>query len=199
MYPSSRSRATGDSERLIKQTYSVRVSLPDDRTRGITRKWHLSTFPVIAAPRKSNQLLLQPPISVNRSLISLPQSMTYQGWAMSPFQKDGFEALVGTPRQDEMMTCQNLWLQSSLRSFPWTVNYPTSMRFSPVSNRPFTLQIPILHHFLHLHTFLPPPNLIYRKLNQKEGVRSPILILLPKDRLGIILQTSARRRIQLPM
>lgn len=44
MYPSSRARATGDSERLIKQTYSVRVSLPDDRTRGITRKWHLSTF-----------------------------------------------------------------------------------------------------------------------------------------------------------
>jgi Gti1/Pac2 family transcription factor len=46
MYPSSRSRATGDSERLIKQTYSVRVSLPEDRTRGITRKWHLSTLPI---------------------------------------------------------------------------------------------------------------------------------------------------------
>ncbi|KAG0698715.1 Gti1/Pac2 family-domain-containing protein [Suillus ampliporus] len=44
MYPSSRARATGDSERLIKQTYSVRVSLPDDRTRGITRKWHLTAY-----------------------------------------------------------------------------------------------------------------------------------------------------------
>ncbi|OAX40532.1 hypothetical protein K503DRAFT_675583, partial [Rhizopogon vinicolor AM-OR11-026] len=44
MYPSSRSRATGDSERLIKQTYSVRVSLPDDRARGITRKWHLTAY-----------------------------------------------------------------------------------------------------------------------------------------------------------
>ncbi|KAG2138529.1 Gti1/Pac2 family-domain-containing protein [Suillus clintonianus] len=44
MYPSSRARATGDSERLIKQTYSVRVSLPDDRARGITRKWHLTAY-----------------------------------------------------------------------------------------------------------------------------------------------------------
>jgi hypothetical protein len=33
-----------DSERLIKQTYSVHVSLPEDRTQGITRKWHISEF-----------------------------------------------------------------------------------------------------------------------------------------------------------
>jgi len=33
-----------DSERLIKQTYSVHVSLPDDRPRGVTRKWHLTAY-----------------------------------------------------------------------------------------------------------------------------------------------------------
>ncbi|KAG8216500.1 Gti1/Pac2 family-domain-containing protein [Butyriboletus roseoflavus] len=44
MYPSPRSRATSESERLIKQTYSVRVSLPDDRSRGIFRKWHLTAY-----------------------------------------------------------------------------------------------------------------------------------------------------------
>jgi len=30
------------SERLVKQTYSVLVSLPTDRPRSIVRKWHLS-------------------------------------------------------------------------------------------------------------------------------------------------------------
>lgn len=35
--------ARSDVERLIKQTYSVHVSLPEDRPRGVTRKWHLST------------------------------------------------------------------------------------------------------------------------------------------------------------
>ncbi|KAG6334911.1 hypothetical protein ID866_4182 [Astraeus odoratus] len=44
MYPSPRSRAASESERLIKQTYSVRVSLPDDRPRGISRKWHLTAY-----------------------------------------------------------------------------------------------------------------------------------------------------------
>ncbi|GBE87405.1 hypothetical protein SCP_1100810 [Sparassis crispa] len=33
-----------DTERLIKQTYSVHVSLPDDRLRAITRKWHLTAY-----------------------------------------------------------------------------------------------------------------------------------------------------------
>src|SRR5688572_988264 len=36
-------RPVPESERLIKQTYSVHVSLPADRPRGIFRKWHLST------------------------------------------------------------------------------------------------------------------------------------------------------------
>ncbi|KAF9239279.1 Gti1/Pac2 family-domain-containing protein [Melanogaster broomeanus] len=44
MYPSPRSRATSEAERLIKQTYSVRVSLPEDRMRGIFRKWHLTAY-----------------------------------------------------------------------------------------------------------------------------------------------------------
>ncbi|KAI0777221.1 Gti1/Pac2 family-domain-containing protein [Trametes elegans] len=33
-----------DAERLIKQTYSVHVSLPADRPRGIVRKWHLTAY-----------------------------------------------------------------------------------------------------------------------------------------------------------
>jgi hypothetical protein len=35
-------RPTSEAERLIKQTYSVTVSLPADRDRRILRKWHLS-------------------------------------------------------------------------------------------------------------------------------------------------------------
>ena len=35
-------RPLPETERLIKQTYSVHVSLPADRSRGIVRKWHLS-------------------------------------------------------------------------------------------------------------------------------------------------------------
>ncbi|KIP01117.1 hypothetical protein PHLGIDRAFT_131367 [Phlebiopsis gigantea 11061_1 CR5-6] len=31
-------------DRLIKQTYSVHVSLPADRDRGLTRKWHLTAY-----------------------------------------------------------------------------------------------------------------------------------------------------------
>ncbi|KAJ3001731.1 hypothetical protein NUW54_g6247 [Trametes sanguinea] len=38
--PFSRSEA----ERLIKQTYSVHVSLPEDRRRAVTRKWHLTAY-----------------------------------------------------------------------------------------------------------------------------------------------------------
>lgn len=41
VYPSSHSRG-GETERLIKQTYSVHVFLPTDRPHGVTRKWHLS-------------------------------------------------------------------------------------------------------------------------------------------------------------
>lgn len=40
--PYSDSRSVPDAERLIKQTYSVHVSLPVDRAKGIVRKWHLS-------------------------------------------------------------------------------------------------------------------------------------------------------------
>ncbi|EEB93951.1 hypothetical protein MPER_07323 [Moniliophthora perniciosa FA553] len=32
---------SSEPERLVKQTYSVHVSLPADRPRGIVRKWHL--------------------------------------------------------------------------------------------------------------------------------------------------------------
>ncbi|OSX63492.1 hypothetical protein POSPLADRAFT_1088565, partial [Postia placenta MAD-698-R-SB12] len=33
-----------DTERLIKQTYSVHVYLPEDRPRNATRKWHLTAY-----------------------------------------------------------------------------------------------------------------------------------------------------------
>ncbi|KAF8157013.1 Gti1/Pac2 family-domain-containing protein [Crassisporium funariophilum] len=37
-------RPLPEAERLIKQTYSVHVSLPADRPRGIIRKWHLTAY-----------------------------------------------------------------------------------------------------------------------------------------------------------
>ncbi|KAH8116017.1 Gti1/Pac2 family-domain-containing protein [Phellopilus nigrolimitatus] len=37
-------QASNDPERLIKQTYSVIVALPEDRQRGIFRKWHLTAY-----------------------------------------------------------------------------------------------------------------------------------------------------------
>ncbi|KAJ3762216.1 Gti1/Pac2 family-domain-containing protein [Lentinula raphanica] len=33
-----------ETERLVKQTYSVHVTLPADRPRGIVRKWHLTAY-----------------------------------------------------------------------------------------------------------------------------------------------------------
>ena len=35
-----------DNDKLIKQTYSVYVFLPEDKGQDITRKWHLSMWPV---------------------------------------------------------------------------------------------------------------------------------------------------------
>ncbi|KAL0581510.1 hypothetical protein V5O48_000568 [Marasmius crinis-equi] len=41
----SRTRnGSSEPERLVKQTYSVHVSLPQDRPRGIVRKWHLTAY-----------------------------------------------------------------------------------------------------------------------------------------------------------
>ncbi|KAI5120612.1 hypothetical protein M0805_008088 [Coniferiporia weirii] len=37
-------QAANDPERLIKQTYSVLVTLPEDRQRGVLRKWHLTAY-----------------------------------------------------------------------------------------------------------------------------------------------------------
>uniref|UniRef100_A0A8H7XRR4 cAMP-independent regulatory protein pac2 n=1 Tax=Psilocybe cubensis TaxID=181762 RepID=A0A8H7XRR4_PSICU len=42
-----------EAERLIKQTYSVHVSLPADRPRGIIRKWHLTAY---FSPHKLEEL-----------------------------------------------------------------------------------------------------------------------------------------------
>ncbi|KAJ7151153.1 Gti1/Pac2 family-domain-containing protein [Mycena filopes] len=42
-YPST-SRKPTESQRLIKQTYSVLVSLPKDRPSGTVRKWHLTAY-----------------------------------------------------------------------------------------------------------------------------------------------------------
>jgi hypothetical protein len=43
IYPANHSRST-DSDRLIKQTYSVHVSLLADRPHGIVQKWYLSKY-----------------------------------------------------------------------------------------------------------------------------------------------------------
>ncbi|KAJ7487765.1 Gti1/Pac2 family-domain-containing protein [Mycena latifolia] len=43
-YPPSTSRKPSESHRLIKQTYSVLVSLPKDRPSGTVRKWHLTAY-----------------------------------------------------------------------------------------------------------------------------------------------------------
>jgi len=46
-------RPLPETERLIKQTYSVHVSLPADRSRGILRKWHLTAY---FSPQKLDEL-----------------------------------------------------------------------------------------------------------------------------------------------
>ncbi|TFY75674.1 hypothetical protein EWM64_g8340, partial [Hericium alpestre] len=42
--PSGSSAPLHDADRLIKQTFSVFVSLPEDRAQDITRKWHLTAY-----------------------------------------------------------------------------------------------------------------------------------------------------------
>ncbi|KAG7445860.1 uncharacterized protein BT62DRAFT_968638 [Guyanagaster necrorhizus] len=41
---SSTFRTLPETRNLIKQTYSVHVTLPIDRSKGITRKWHLTAY-----------------------------------------------------------------------------------------------------------------------------------------------------------
>ncbi|KAJ7096738.1 hypothetical protein B0H15DRAFT_774024 [Mycena belliarum] len=43
-FPPSTSRKPSESQRLIKQTYSVLVTLPKDRPSGMVRKWHLTAY-----------------------------------------------------------------------------------------------------------------------------------------------------------
>ncbi|KAJ7237313.1 Gti1/Pac2 family-domain-containing protein [Mycena haematopus] len=43
-YSQSTSRKTAESQRLIKQTYSVLLTLPKDQPSGTVRKWHLTAY-----------------------------------------------------------------------------------------------------------------------------------------------------------
>jgi len=43
-FSASTPRKTAESQRLIKQTYSVLVTLPKDRPSGTVRKWHLTAY-----------------------------------------------------------------------------------------------------------------------------------------------------------
>ncbi|TRM60404.1 Gti1/Pac2 family-domain-containing protein [Schizophyllum amplum] len=44
VYTPAGNHGASAADRLIKQTYSVHVTLPQDRRRGVSRKWHLTAY-----------------------------------------------------------------------------------------------------------------------------------------------------------
>ncbi|KAF9447146.1 hypothetical protein P691DRAFT_776338 [Macrolepiota fuliginosa MF-IS2] len=103
------SRSTPESERLIKQTYSVHVSLPTDRTRGIVRKWHLN----LAAYFSQNRL--DELRTVDR-IHGVGDVTVPEGWFKS--------ARVGKARRDSRAQSNNNTQPSENPSTPPFYTYP---------------------------------------------------------------------------
>ncbi|KAH9926753.1 Gti1/Pac2 family-domain-containing protein [Fomitopsis serialis] len=90
--------ARSDAERLIKQTYSVHVSLPEDRPRGVTRKWHLTAY--------FSQTTLDSLGTIDeiRNVGDVPSP---EGWFRSARASKGKRAETGSG--DELVSAQDPW------------------------------------------------------------------------------------------
>ncbi|KAF8970218.1 Gti1/Pac2 family-domain-containing protein [Flammula alnicola] len=105
-------RPVPEAERLIKQTYSVHVSLPADKPRGIVRKWHLTAY---FSPQKLDEL------STIDNMRGVGDVVVPEGWFRS--------ARIGRSRRDSRSHVSNS--QSDAPSQPST---STALNFHHPSN-----------------------------------------------------------------
>lgn len=108
-------RPVPEAERLIKQTYSVHVSLPPDRPRGIIRKWHLTAY---FSPQQLDELNT---IDTIRGVGDVPVP---EGWFRS--------ARIGRNRRDSRTQGSNA--PSSGASSPPSTSPPLSFHQPPSSH-----------------------------------------------------------------
>ncbi|THH07881.1 hypothetical protein EW145_g3083 [Phellinidium pouzarii] len=85
---------SNDQERLIKQTYSVLVTLPEDRQRNTSRKWHLTAY--------FTQATVDSLSTVDKTL-STPQVTVPEGW----FRSARAGKSRRDPRQRQIFNPQN--------------------------------------------------------------------------------------------
>ena len=108
--------ARSDVERLIKQTYSVHVSLPEDRPRGVTRKWHLSQSIVTCTVRwiltcsTSAAYFSQTTLDSLGTIDNIPgvgDVPAPEGWFRSARASKGKRTETGSG--DELVSAQDPW------------------------------------------------------------------------------------------
>lgn len=87
-----------DTERLIKQTYSVHVYLPEDRPRNATRKWHLTAY--------FSQTTLDS-LSTIDEILGVGDVMVPDGWFKSARASKAKRA--ETSSGDELASAQDPW------------------------------------------------------------------------------------------
>ncbi|KAF8180372.1 hypothetical protein BJ912DRAFT_981108 [Pholiota molesta] len=100
-----------EAERLIKQTYSVHVSLPADKPRGIIRKWHLTAY---FSPQKLDEL------DTIDNLRGVGDMVVPEGWFRS--------ARIGRSRRDSRTHGSPQSEAPSQSSTSTTLNYGSHQR-----------------------------------------------------------------------
>ncbi|KAJ4466947.1 Gti1/Pac2 family-domain-containing protein [Lentinula edodes] len=118
-----------ESERLVKQTYSVHVSLPADRTRGIVRKWHLTAY---FSQEKLSQLRT---IDSVRGIgnVSVPDGLFRSARANKARRDTGVEgSLPGTSLITETVI-PSVILSSSPRGHSGTITHSSYSRSSIIA------------------------------------------------------------------
>ncbi|PPQ87683.1 hypothetical protein CVT25_011450 [Psilocybe cyanescens] len=159
-----------EAERLIKQTYSVHVSLPTDRPRGIIRKWHLTAY---FSPHKLDEL---DTIDNIRGVGDVPVP---EGWFRS--------ARIGRNRRDSRTN----------GTVPLSPEVPNLSPTSPISNYHYasgshqahpSMYIPIspLPSGYSSSESASPP-----QISSHDGLHRPASQLVP---LEVLVRTSGPRR-----
>ncbi|KAF9482705.1 hypothetical protein BDN70DRAFT_874720 [Pholiota conissans] len=108
-----------EAERLIKQTYSVHVTLPADKPRGIMRKWHLTAY---FSPQKLDEL------DTIDNVRGVGDLVVPDGWFRS--------ARIGRSRRDSRTQGSPQSEASSQPSTSTALNYNSHQRCPPSSHIP---------------------------------------------------------------
>ncbi len=143
------SYSRAEAERLIKQTYSVHVSLPEDRPHNVTRKWHLSMSPSSLDDLcRSSSLLSQPRTSARPlSIVSTPSTRSPE-WAMSPFQEAGSGVHARAKPDVQILQPARRWVGLHKTLGGWALPLQPSASLSSRSRAPLTWMMAV-NGYLH--------------------------------------------------